>query len=148
MITADTNVFIYLHDEAEPAKRAIARQVLQGLIARDVSIALQVVGEVQNVLRRRLKVPPWLAAQEARNLLESFDTFPASREASFLALAEAAAGRSSYWDALLVASAREAGCHVLLSEDMTDGAHVLGVRIVNPFSKDGLSEAAQEVMGL
>jgi predicted nucleic acid-binding protein len=148
VITADSNVFIYLHDEAAPAKRATAVEVVSALMRRDARIALQVVGEFQNVLRRRLRVPPWLAAQEARNLLESFDTFAPTRESAIRALEQLAAGRLSYWDGLLLAAAAEAGCTTLLSEDMHDGAEVFGVRIVNPFAADGLSAGARAALAL
>ena len=148
MITADTNIFVYLHDEAEPRKRATARLIVDRLAERDVSVALQVVGEYQNVLRRRLRVPPWLAAQEARTLLEAFDTFASTRAGAERALEQLAAGRLSYWDALLLASAAEAGCSALLTEDMQDESSVFGVRIVNPFTNEGLSGAAREVLGL
>jgi predicted nucleic acid-binding protein len=40
----------------------------------------------------------------------------------------------SFWDALLWAAARRAGCRLLLSEDMHDGQTLGGVTIVNPFA--------------
>lgn len=39
--------------------------------------------------------------------------------------------RISFWDALLVASAEEVDADELLSEDLTDGQEIGGVRIVN-----------------
>ena len=39
----------------------------------------------------------------------------------------------SYWDALILHSAKKAGCRVLLSEDLQHGQTIDGVRIVNPF---------------
>jgi predicted nucleic acid-binding protein len=39
----------------------------------------------------------------------------------------------SFWDALVVRAAGQAGCVVLFSEDMQDRRGVDGVRIVNPF---------------
>ena len=146
MITADSNVFVYLHDESEPAKRAIAREVTAELIRRESAIALQVVGEYQNVLRRRLRVPSWIAAQEARTLLEAFEVFAPTRANAEAALEQLAAGRLSYWDALLLAAASDAACTVLLSEDMQDGSVVYGVRIINPFGSDGLSASAREAL--
>ena len=47
------------------------------------------------------------------------------------------AGRASYWDALLVATAGEAGCTLILTEDLTDGAVLSGVEIHNPFAAAG-----------
>ena len=43
----------------------------------------------------------------------------------------------SFWDALILRSAKQAGCSVLLSEDMQGAREVDGVTIVNPFRKDG-----------
>jgi predicted nucleic acid-binding protein len=39
----------------------------------------------------------------------------------------------SYWDALILHCAKQAGCREVLSEDMQHGQVVDGVRIVNPF---------------
>jgi predicted nucleic acid-binding protein len=55
----------------------------------------------------------------------------------------------SYWDALLVACAREAGCRVILSDDVTDGANLGGVLIHNPFSPSGgPGELARRLLAL
>jgi predicted nucleic acid-binding protein len=39
----------------------------------------------------------------------------------------------SFWDALVLRAAKQAGCGVVLSEDMQDAREVDGVRVVNPF---------------
>jgi predicted nucleic acid-binding protein len=41
--------------------------------------------------------------------------------------------RLSFYDALIVASAIEAGCDVLYSDDMQHGRTIGGLAIVNPF---------------
>ena len=56
----------------------VATQVTAFLAARSWPLALQVIGETQNVLRRKLRQPPWQAAQNARNLLTTFPSFHAS----------------------------------------------------------------------
>lgn len=38
------------------------------------------------------------------------------------------------WDAVMVAAAAEAGCRLLLSEDMQDGFTWRGLTITNPFA--------------
>ena len=62
------------------------------------------------------------------------------------ALAHASAGRASYWDALLVATAGEGGCATLLSEDMADGAQLGSVTIVNPFDAGALNDRAATLL--
>lgn len=146
MITADTNVFVYLSDERDPAKQAVAEIVVRELAARRSLIGLQVIGELQNTLRRKLKMSSRAAAQTSYNTIMAFETFTYSRAAAERALGELSAGRLAYWDALLLASAEEAGCTVLFSEDMADGSRFGGVEIVNPFAPDGLSDRARELL--
>lgn len=38
------------------------------------------------------------------------------------------------WDAIVLATAAEAGCELLLTEDMQDGFVWAGVTVVNPFA--------------
>ncbi len=59
-----------------------------------------------------------------------------------------ATGRLSYWDALMLASAREAGCSAFISEDLQDGARLFGMEIVNPFGAQGPSPRAIELLDL
>lgn len=148
MITADTNLFVYLYDPADRLKQSAAQMVVDALAETACVVPLQLVGELQNVLRRKLKVPPATAAAVAREVLSSFDTFPASRRAAESALFELASGRLSYWDALMLASAREAGCKAMLTEDLQDGARLFGIEIVNPFGAHGPSARAAELLGL
>jgi predicted nucleic acid-binding protein len=146
VITADSNVFIYLWDNDAPVKLAAAQGIVTALAERDSPIGLQVIGEVQNALRRKLRQSPAQAAGNARGLLMAFRLFRPNREVALEALEMMAAGRASYWDALLLASARAAGCTTFLSEDMQDGARFGGIEIVNPFGRDGLSHRAKAAL--
>lgn len=40
----------------------------------------------------------------------------------------------SFWDALILRSAKQSGCRVLFSEDFQDRGERDGLRIVNPFT--------------
>ena len=141
---ADTNIYVYLHDDGEPEKQAVARDLVKAMSTANAAVALQVVGEVQNVLRRRLKMPAHLASQEARNVYVSLSSFAYDAACVERALAQSAAGRLGYWDALLLAACDRAGISVLFSEDMQDGFKMGGVEVVNPFGSPGLSARACE----
>jgi hypothetical protein len=54
--------------------------------------------------------------------------------------------RASYWDALLVATAAEAGCTLVLTEDMANGAMLGGVTVHHPFAGDNLTQLTQELL--
>ena len=49
------------------------------------------------------------------------------------ALAAALDHSISFWDAMLWATARQAGCDCILSEDFQDGRSLGGVTFLNPF---------------
>jgi predicted nucleic acid-binding protein len=146
LITADTNVLVYLWDNQASPKMDVAMQVAAFLAARSWPLALQVIGETQNVLRRKLRQPPWQAAQNARNLLIAFPSFQASVANAAESLTLMAAGRLSYWDAMIVTAARDAGCDVLLTEDMHDGARYGDLEIVNPFGVAGPSDRMKALL--
>lgn len=149
MITIDTNVLVYIHDSNDPARQAASAEIFRKLVQIDAAIGLQAVGELHNVLRRKLRRPAWEAAQVARNMLVAFQkTFGPTETAVQDALSSASVGRLSYWDALLVASARDAGCSTILSEDMRPG-QLLSVEIVKPFDTSGvLTARARELLEL
>lgn len=147
-ISADTNVFAYLADDREPSKQAIARELLEVLLARETWISLQVVGELQNVLLRRFKKTTKEAAGAASFVSTAFQTFHYDGADVDFALTQLRAGRLSYWDALLVCACARNGCRLLFTEDMQDGATIEGVRIINPFKGGALSFAAREALGL
>jgi predicted nucleic acid-binding protein len=52
------------------------------------------------------------------------------------------------FDALLLATAREAGCTVALSEDMHDGAALGGIVVRNPFADGALADDLRPLLGL
>jgi predicted nucleic acid-binding protein len=146
VITADTNVLIYLWDNRAPTKMEVSKGIASLLAARSAPLALQVIGEIQNVLLRKLRQPPWQAAQNARNLLSAYGSFRASEDNASESLILMAAGRMSYWDGMLVTAARDAGCRVMLSEDMHDGARFGDLEIVNPFGPTGPSDRMKALL--
>jgi predicted nucleic acid-binding protein len=42
----------------------------------------------------------------------------------------------SFWEAMILTSARSSGCHVLYSEDFNPGQSYDGVLVVNPFETE------------
>jgi len=145
--TADTNVFIYLTDGDDIDRRDAARILVARLRDRDTLIGLQVVGEVQNVLRRKYARPVRDACDFALTLLSNFPDFSYEQTDVRVALEASRAGAMQYWDALLVSAAGRAGCNFIFTEDMHDGTIFEGVEIVKPFDKSGvLTERAREIL--
>jgi predicted nucleic acid-binding protein len=132
----DTNVLIYAHDVDAGAKHESAKNILRQLWSqRDGALSTQVLQEFYLKVRRKIATP--LSRPAARAVVDSYvvwcvDTTPAEITAAFRIEDEA---DISFWDALIIAAARKAGAHRLLTEDLNAGQIICGVRIENPFSK-------------
>ncbi|MEJ0040884.1 MAG: PIN domain-containing protein [Rhizomicrobium sp.] len=138
----DSNLLVYFFDPLDARKQSQAQQLVLAAAARDCLLGLQAVGEFYSVTTRKKILTPTHAGPEALRFLATFSTFQATIDSHRIAAREAVAGRFSYWDAVLLASAAEAGCATLLSEDMKDGAKLGAITVRNPFGPAGLSAAA------
>lgn len=146
--TLDSNILVYSVDGKAGEKHQIARQIVGASARLDCWLTLQAVSEFYVVVFRKRILPATLAAERANDWLTAFRCIPASEQAVRVAFARAVAGRASYWDALLVATAAEAGCTLALTEDMADGAFLGGVQIHNPFADDGLTDLTRRLLDL
>jgi len=130
----DSNILIYSisDDGADARKRERAIEVLK---IRDAALSVQVLQEFYVQATRRSRSSPLshdLAVKFIRSWLR-FKVQEMTVPVMIGALEIKAAHRISYWDAAVVSAARVLGCRELLSEDMSHGQQIDGVRIVNPF---------------
>lgn len=144
--TLDTNILVYSIDQADPVRHVQAMEIIERAVCLDCHLTLQAISEFFAAATRKCRMPAADAAAQAQDWLDLFPTLAASPECVRTALTAAAAGRTSYWDGLLLATAREGGCTTMLSEDLADGTRTLEVRIVNPFGRAGLSQAAEALL--
>ena len=144
----DSNILVYAVNGAAGAKHEIAQRLIVAAGRVDCVLTLQAVSEFYWVASRKRIVPPGLAAERANDWMTAFRCVPASESAIRAALPHAVAGRAAYWDALLTATAAEAGCNLLLTEDMHDGAFLSGVQIHNPLVGDNLSDLTRQLLDL
>ena len=138
----DSNLLVYFHDPRDRNKQAVAQQIVIDAASRDCIIGLQTAGEFYTAATRNKILTPTDAGLGVTFFLATFPTFQPTLDSHRIAAREAAAGRFSYWDSVLLASAAEAGCKILLSEDMKDGARLGNITVRNPFGPSGLSAAA------
>ena len=124
----DSNVLIYAYSTDRRRDRAI--QVL----APGGKISAQVLNEFTNVLRNKQKQDWPVIELAVASIRRQFpEIAPLSAETHAAALALARDHGFAFYDALIVASALEAGCDVLFSEDMQDGRAIGGLTIRDPF---------------
>ncbi|MGB8006568.1 MAG: PIN domain-containing protein [Terriglobales bacterium] len=130
----DTNVLVYTDDQAASAKQQIALDLVAvHLRNRTGVVSLQILQEYFVTITRKLNVAPQIARRKVE-LLAEFDV-AAPNVADILAAIDLHRLHGlSFWDALVLRSAKQAGCSVLFSEDMQDAREIDGLRIVNPFA--------------
>jgi predicted nucleic acid-binding protein len=125
----DSNILIYAYSTDTKRTRALA------LVAEGGIISAQVLNEFTNVLRKKQK-QEWAVIEAAiRSLRFRFpNIIPLTAETHAAALALAHDHDLSFYDALIIATAIEAGCDRLWSEDFQNGRIIGGVTIRNPFA--------------
>ena len=143
----DTNVLIYLVDGREPTRQARARAVVEraALTGRCV-LSVQSLGEFFVVAVRKGLATPAVAQQAVDDLTVAFAIASPIAADARIAVAAAVADQISYWDALLLATLDRAGCTVVLSEDMGDGARHGGVAVHNPFAGEHLPDEIERLL--
>lgn len=134
-VFVDTNVLIYAHDNEAGLKQEKASQVLGELWqSRKGVMSAQVLQEFYvNVTR---KIPTPLKRSTARDIIRQYSVWPVVEpDADMIVRASELEERHtlSFWDALIVAAAREAGAAKILTEDLNHGEFIDGVTIENPF---------------
>jgi len=129
----DTNVLIYADDKAAPAKQRRALDLLaEHRRAGTGVVSLQILQEYFVTITRKLGVDQRIARRKVE-LLAEFDVAATDVTDILSAIDLHLLHGFSFWDALVMRSAKQAGCSVLLTEDMQETREIDGVRIVNPF---------------
>lgn len=134
-ILVDTSVLVYLFDGDAPDKREVARQVVDEHVRRgSLRVSAQVLGEFYVTVTR--KFARQLSAAAVRDAMRDLAHLPfvaIDGETVLAAVAGSQEHTLSFWDALIVETARVGGCEVVLTEDMQDGREFGAVTIRNPF---------------
>jgi predicted nucleic acid-binding protein len=134
-VDTKTNVLVYFRDSSEPAKQQRAEEWIEHLVhTRAARTSLQVLNEFYVTVTRKLR--PTLGRDEAKaDVLDYLAWRPVQPSPALVEGAWELEDRYSlsFWDALVVAAARKAGCEKLLTEDLQEGQDFGGTTVVNPF---------------
>lgn len=134
-IFVDANVLVYARDASQATKQRDAAKWLDHLWRSGTGrVSTQVLSEFYVTVTRKLD--PGMSVSDARADVRDLLTWrPLGITSELLAEAWHVQDRFqfSYWDALIVAAARETGCDRLLTEDLHDGQDLDGLVVVSPF---------------
>lgn len=129
----DTNVLLYAADQDEPARRAVARDLLRAAAdAGEGVISTQVAQEFYVGATKKLAVEP-LRAKAILAALRPLEIVTIQLDDINRAMDGSILWQLSFWDALILIAAAKGRCSTVYSEDLNPGQLYEGVRVVNPF---------------
>ncbi|MBI5196245.1 MAG: PIN domain-containing protein [Nitrospirae bacterium] len=133
-VFVDTNILVYAYDTSAGEKHKKAVQLMESFWnSGNGIISSQVVQEFfVNVTRKMSKPLDVLTAKEIVKDLLKWNTIIVNGEIILEAIEIQRKHKYSFWDAVIIESAVRGGVVLLLSEDLTDGQIIKGVKIKNP----------------
>ena len=133
-VALDTNVLAYAEGTNGAEMKAAALRLIQRLPVASIVLPVQALGELFNVLVLKAKRP---ATNARAAILDWRDAYAAVDTSSAVMLSAADLATDHHlriWDAVILSASAEAGCRLLLSEDLQEGFTWRGVTVTNPFS--------------
>ena len=130
----DTNIIIYLYSEDETQKRCIAYNYINNF---NCVTSIQAMNEASNVWLKKYR----LSKIEINKYLDEIEAvcdeiMLINRKTLSQALDVFDRYHFSYYDSLMLSSALESNCDIILTEDMKDGQIINDtLKIMNPFNK-------------
>ena len=133
MTFLDTNVLIYSIDGKDPAKQAVARDIVVSAVrGGGFLLSAPVLNELADVALLQLT----LSVEETRKFVSFFSRIcVVSLESRWTdaALLWKQRYETQFFDSLLLVAAQDNGCNEILTEDLNDGQMYGSVKAVNPF---------------
>jgi predicted nucleic acid-binding protein len=132
----DTNVLVYLFDNDEPAKQAIAERILRD--DSGIRLSTQVLAEFYVTVTRKLGRP--MSPEQGLAAVQQLKTYPVAAITQDLVtrgIRRSIDSRISFWDGLIVETALAEKARLLVTEDLQDGWMIGSMRVWNPFQSAG-----------
>jgi predicted nucleic acid-binding protein len=131
----DTNILVYAHDVSAGAKHEQAKTLLQSLWASRMGcLSIQVLQEFFVTITR--KVPKPLPPQHAAQIIADLSVWrihSPTAEDVIQAIDLQTRYQTSFWDSMILQSARRLNCKTVWSEDLSAGQMYYTVQVENPF---------------
>ena len=134
-IALDTNVLAYAEGVNDSVRRDAALELLARLPQTAVFVPVQSLGELFHVLVRKAGRSAASARDAVLGWRDAFSLIETSPAVLLAAMELASDHQLTIWDAIILAGAAQAGCRLLLSEDLHDGFTWNGVTVTNPLAK-------------
>jgi predicted nucleic acid-binding protein len=130
----DTNVVVYAYDENHPKKQQIARQLIEGGVARKTVVSSQVLSEFAATMLHKVSPAATEAAvMTALDALCNLRLVTPDAELVRRAVEARRAYGVHFYEGMIIAAAERAGCARIWSEDFNEGQKYFGIVAANPF---------------
>ena len=137
VVLVDTNILMYAHDSDAGPKRERSIQSIRPLWEAETGrLSVQVLQEFYVNVTRKLATP--VATATAREIVNTYGSWvreAITTDTIVRATHIAEMAQISFRDALIVASAEQAGAAQIYTEDLNDGQTIAGILIVNPLAQ-------------
>lgn len=133
-VALDTNILAYAEGVNGAAMKETALELVEKLPEGAALLPVQTLGELFNLLVRKAGRAPAKARRAILNWQDAYPLIETSGEVMLAAADLATDHQLSIWDAVILSAAAEAGCRLLLSEDLQEGFTWKGVTVTNPFA--------------
>jgi predicted nucleic acid-binding protein len=134
LVALDTNVLAYAEGVNGAPMRQRALAIIERLSPESALLPVQVLGELYTLLTRKAGRSRSNARTAVMHWGDAFPLIDTSSSVLLAAMNLSADHQLALWDAVIVCAAAEAGCRLLLSEDLQDGFTWSGVTVANPFA--------------
>lgn len=132
-ITIDTNILIYAVDKDAGTRHQLAMAIVDDAVDQTCVLTQQALSEFFSAVTRKGKMPIRDAKEQIQDWRLLFPIIQPKTTTLQLAINAVENHQFSFWDAMLWATAKQAGVTVLLSEDYQHSRELEGVRFSNPF---------------
>ncbi|PKM83721.1 MAG: PIN domain nuclease [Firmicutes bacterium HGW-Firmicutes-13] len=132
----DTNILVYSFDNTSKEKQYKARQLVMDLWEnQNGCISIQVLQELYLTVVHKVLHPllPETAAQIITDLSQWLLHVPNSKDV-LEAINIEQRNKISFWDAMIINSAKKMNCSLLWTEDLNHNQIYEGIQAVNPFA--------------
>jgi len=134
-IALDTNVLAYAEGANGAGMRDKALDLIQRLPQGAIVLPVQALGELFHVLVRKARRSPVLARAAVLSWRDAYPAAETSLEVMISATDLSADNGLTIWDSVILSASAEAGCRLLLSEDLHAGFTWRGLTVTNPFGR-------------
>lgn len=131
--TLDTNILIYSVDREAGERHQQSIVLMEEMSQCDCILTLQALSEFFSAATRKGKMPKSDAREQINDWMILFPVITAEPRTLQRVMKAVEAHQFSFWDAMLLETAAQAGVTRFLSEDMQHGRNWRGMRVHNPY---------------